>query len=246
MIDGGYLLVAAADTGALLPMKNPAFAERAFAWAPDGRHIAWIPQRSDVRPVDIEILAVGSAFTPVATGTNASSVTYGDRGRQVIFANSDTTELIEYPENPFTVRAGGVYSVPASAETDAVLSARTPGFTRQGWGYGNITTLDSGAVVFTAQEVMPGATTSAVIQILDKGSSQPRTIVTDLANKPTCRHYPHGGQVCNASQGPISGAGDIVAYLDSSPETYLVVTDIGNRKPTRIDKGVDSFAFPPR
>jgi TolB protein len=245
MVDGGYLLVAAADTGGLVPTQQNVFAEPAFAWAPDGRHIAWIPQRSDVRPVDVRVLAVGGESTPVATGTNASSVTYGDGGSRVIFTNPDTTDPVMYPKNPFAVRAGGVYAVAASAETGAVLPAPTLLFTRQGWSYSNIATLDSGAVAFTAQEVRRGAPSSEMIQVLDKGSSLPRTTVTDLANKLICQHSPQGGQVCYASQGPAWGAGDLVAYLDSSPEMRLVVTDVDNRNPKPVDTGVDSFAFPP-
>lgn len=252
-VDGGILLVAAADTGTLAPRPPQPpeaawapFAEPDFAWAPDGSHIAWLNERSDVRPVDVNALAaVGGESTPIATGTNASSVTYGDGGSRVIFTNPDTTDPVMYPKNPFTIRAGGVYSVPASAETGAVLPAPTPMFTRQGWSYRNITTLDSGAVAFTAQEVRRGAPSSEMIQVLDKGSSLPRTTVTDLANKSICQPSPQGGQVCYASQGPAWGAGDLVAYLDSSPEMYLVVTDVDNRNPKRVDTGADSFAFPP-
>ncbi|OOK80251.1 WD40-like Beta Propeller Repeat family protein [Mycobacterium kansasii] len=90
-VDGGYLLVAAADTGALAPTQQKLFAESGFAWAPDGRHIAWVQARSDVRPVDVNVLAVGGASTPVATDTNASSVTYSKDGQAILFANGDAS-----------------------------------------------------------------------------------------------------------------------------------------------------------
>ncbi|OOK80448.1 conserved secreted domain protein [Mycobacterium kansasii] len=41
------------------------------------------------------------------------------------------------------------------------------------------------------------------------------------------------------------GAGDFVAYLDTSSGNWLVVTDLDNRSPTRVDTGVDTFAWSP-
>lgn len=73
--------------------------------------------------------------------------------------------------------------------------------------------------------------TSKAIQVLDKGSSLPRTMVSDFAA---------------AAQGPVWGAGDFVAYLEtSSPESALVVTDLVNHNPKRVDTGVDAFAWAP-
>ncbi len=72
-------------------------------------------------------------------------------------------------------------------------------------------------------------------------------MITDIAQMSICQDTPRGGgRVCQAVQGPAwGGAGDFVAYLDSSPERSLVVTDLDNRNPKQIDTGVDSFAWAP-
>jgi len=57
-----------------------------------------------------------------------------------------------------------------------------------------------------------------------------RTTVTDIAP---------------AVEGPAWGAGAFVAYVDTSPESALVVTDLDNRSPERVDTGVDTFAWAP-
>ncbi|POY04063.1 hypothetical protein C3469_11945 [Mycobacterium kansasii] len=244
-VDGGYLLVAAADTGALAPTQQKLFAESGFAWAPDGRHIAWVQARSDVRPVDVNVLAVGGASTPVATDTNASSVTYSKDGQAILFANGDASGL-DAGVPPFAVRTGGIYSVAASAETGGKRPAPTPLFAKPGSYYGDITALGSGAVAFTTQPPGRGAADpSKTIQVLDAGSSLPRTTVTDVAVMLTCQDSPRGGSVCNAAQEPVWGAGDFVAYLDTSSGNWLVVTDLDNRSPTRVDTGVDTFAWSP-
>jgi TolB protein len=227
-VSGGVLLVAAADTGALAPRPSQPpdaawapFAGPDFAWAPDGGHIVWLNERSDVRPVDVNVLTVGGASTPVVSGTNAFSVTYAKDGKAILFTNGDATQMGSTPE--FALRTGGIYSV-ASDKPDAKPA---PLFVRRGSYYSDLTALSSDAMAFTAQ----GATeTAKAIQVLDKGSSLPRTIVTD---------------VTSAAQGPIWGVGDFVAYLDTSPETSLVVTDLDNRSPKRVDTGVDSFAWAP-
>ena len=241
----GYLLTAAADTGAVLIPQQPVWANYHYAWAPDGSHIAWIDGRGNPGPATVNVLAVGGTSTPVATGTNASSVTYAKDGQTILFTNGDTTDPGMFPKNPFTLREGGVYSVAAPAETGATPPAPTPLFTRQGWRYGDITALDSGAVAFTAQEVTRGDFSSTVIQVLDKGSSLPRTTVTDVAYKPICHETPSGGGVCYGVTPTAWGAGDFVAYLDTSPERSLVVTDLDNRSPRRVDTRVDTFAWAP-
>ncbi|MBI2697549.1 MAG: hypothetical protein HYX31_00045 [Mycobacterium sp.] len=148
------------------------------------------------------------------------------------------------PKNPFTLRAGGVYSVAASVGTGATPAAPTPLLTAQGWSYRDITIMDSGAVAFTAQRVGRGAPDARVIQVLDKAASLPRTTVTDMAAKSICHETPRGGGVCYAVQGPAWGARNVLAYLDNSPEVHLIVTDVEGRDPRRVDTGVDSFAFP--
>ena len=226
MVNGGILLVVASDTGALLPQKQPLLAESSFVWAPDGSHIAWVDARSDVSPVDINALAVGSASTPVATDTNAYSVTYGKNGQTILFTNGNASGP-DFAAIPFAVRTGGIYSVSASTEPGAEPSVPTPLFTKQGSYYGDIAALESGAVAFTAQ----GADTSSkTIQVLDAGSPEPRATATDVAT---------------AVQGPAWGAGDSVAYIGTSPETPLLVTDLDNHTAKVVDTGVDSFAWAP-
>lgn len=253
-VDGGVLLVAAADTGAVQPRQQPPaaawapFAESAFAWAPDGSHIVWLNERSDVGPVDVNVLAaVGGGSTPVATGTNASSVTYGDGGSTIVFTNGDTTDPVMFPKNPFAVRTGGIYSVAAPAESGATPATPTPLFIRSGLYYGDIAALGSGAVAFTTQAVTRGGASSPkTIQILDKGSSLPRTTITDVGTGLNCQKSPRGQGSCRVTQGPVWGPGDVVAYLDTSSQSALVVTDLDNRSPRRVDTGVDSFAWSPR
>ncbi|KZS85598.1 hypothetical protein B4U45_08270 [Mycobacterium persicum] len=244
-VDGGYLLVAAADTGALAPTQQKLFAESGFAWAPDGHHIAWVQARSDVRPADVNVLAVGGESTPAATDTNASSVTYTKDGQAILFANGDASGL-DAGVPSFAVRTGGIYSVAAAAEIGGKLPTPTPLFTKPGSHYGDIAVLGSGAVAFTTQSAgRSAADPSKTIQVLDAGSSLPRTTVTDGAVMSICQDSPRGGRVCNAAQAPVWGAGDFVAYLDTSSGNWLVVTDLDNRSPTRIDTGADSFAWVP-
>jgi TolB protein len=237
----GYLLTAAADTGAVLIPQQPVWANYHYAWAPDGSHIAWIAGRGNPGPATVNVLAVGGTSTPVATGTNASSVFYAKDGQAILFTNGDTSDLNPATFPGFTLRAGGIYSVAAAAETGATPPAPTPLFTKKGWRYGDITALDSGAMAFTAQEDRRGDPSSTVIQVLDTGSSLPRTTVTDVACKPICHET-----LCDVVRMPVWGAGDFVAiYLDTSAERSLVVTDLDNRSPRRVDTGVDTFAWAP-
>ncbi|MGI9125283.1 MAG: hypothetical protein ACR2JM_11115, partial [Mycobacterium sp.] len=226
-VSGGILLIAAADTGALMPAVQRLWAAGEFAWAPDGGHIAWVNARSDVRPVDVNALTVGGESTPVVTGTNAFSVTYDKDGRKILLANGDASGM-DPATSQFHLRTGGIYSVAASGSG----ADPTALFTKEGSYYNDVAALASGAVAFTAEGVSGAdAGPSKEIRILDAGSSSPRTLVADVAA---------------AAQGPAWGAGDFVAYLDTSTESTLLVTDLGNNSPQRIDTGVDSFAWPPR
>lgn len=225
MVDGGLLLVAAADTGTVVKAKQPVLASSEFAWAPDGSHIVWTEARSDVSPVTVNVLALDGTSEPVATDTNAFSVTYATDGQSILFANGDVSGP-DFAAIPFAVRAGGIYSV--AAPGGAGTKAPTPLFTKQGSYYSDIDALESGAVAFTAQGT-DGS--SKAIQILDKGSSTPRATVTDVAT---------------TVPGLVWGAGDFVAYLAASPESALVVTDLDNHSPIPVATGVDAFAWAPR
>ncbi len=249
-VEGGILLAAAANTGALAPRPQAAsesatawvpFAESAFAWAPDDSHIAWLNERSDVRPTDVNALAVGGESTPVATGTNASSVTYAKDGQTILFTNGEAPDV---GSPPFAVHTGGIYSIATPGGAVANPPSRpAPLFTRQGSYYGNLAVLDSGAMAFTVSHI---DNPSVTIQVLDAGSTVPRTTVTDVATKPICHTTPSGGGVCYGVTPPAWGAGNFVAYLDTSPERSLVVTDLDNHSPRRVDRGVDTFAWAPR
>ncbi len=229
-VAGGVLLVAATDTGVLAPRpRQPAetawvpFAAPDFAWAPDGRHIAWMNQRSDVRPTDVNVLTVGGDSSPLVAGTNAFSVAYAKDGQTILFGNSSVTADFS-PSARFEVRTGGVYSVPA-VSVGGKPPAATLLLNRDNSSFSDVAALDSGALSFTTEGAQDG---SKVIQVLDSGSSLPRTIVTDVAMP---------------EQGPEWGRGDFVAYLNASDETALVVTDVDNRNPRQVDTGVDSFAW---
>ena len=241
MVAGGTLLVADADTGALAPRppRPPEtawapFAEPNFAWAPDGSRIAWRDHRSDVRPTNVNALdAATGRSAPLATGTNASSVTFTADSQTVLFTNG------EAPPD-FPLRAGGIYSVPASdaAGPPSAVFTATERF------LDDLAVLDSGAVAFTSS--VPNRPGTATIQVLDQGSATPRTVVSDLGSTPVCVETPQGAGVCLDVPHPAWGAGDTLAYLDNSEEPALVVTDSGNRSPQRVDTGVQSFAWAPR
>ena len=226
MVNGGLLLIAAADTGALVATQQQLFAESNFVWAPDGSHIAWTEARSDVRPVAVNALTVGGASSAVAADTNAFSVTYTKDGQSILFANGDVSGS-DLAAIPFAVRVGGIYSVAAASGPGGRPSTPTPLLSSRGSYYGDIAALDSRAVAFTTQ----GADDSSkAIQVLDKGSSLPRTTVSDIAA---------------AAQGPAWSAGNLVAYLDTSPQSWLVVADADNHSSTKVDTGVDAFAWAP-
>ncbi len=239
-VDGGYLLVAAADTGALVPGDQTSFAASWFAWSPDGGHLAWLNERSDVRPTNVNTLAVGGASTPVVTGTNAFAVAYGRDGQTLVFANGDTAAVGD-EDNPFTVRDGGIYSVPASGGG----ATPTSRYSKRGSYFSDLAVLGSGAIAFVTQENARGGPQPKTIQVLDQGASAPRTVVTDVGDAVSCRETANGSGWCNPAQEPAWSASDLVAYVDSSPERFLVVTDADNRDPHRVDAGVETFGWAP-
>lgn len=122
---GGFLQTAAADTGAVQAPARPLYADRKYAWARDGKHIAWAGGRSDVSPVDVSVYSIGGGSQPVATGTNTASVGYADDGRSVLFANGDATGSL-FSAIPFTLRGGGVYSVEVPGLPVRCSPARVP------------------------------------------------------------------------------------------------------------------------
>ncbi len=216
---GGLLLVADADTGAVAESRQPLFAAHQYAWAPDGRHIAWIGGRSDVSPVDVNVLEVGAASTPVAKDTNAFSVTYAKDGETVLFASGDASGDA-YVGIPFAIRDGGIYSAVTPSGPPTLLFAGKA-------SYGDVAALASGAIAFTERSTDGSSKT---IRVLDAHSSVPRVAIDTVAGD---------------GPGPAWGAADMVAYLDTSPGNPLIVTDVDNRAPAQVDTGVDAFAWQP-
>ena len=225
---GGFLLTAAADTGAVQAPARPLYADRNFAWAPDGKHIAWAAGRMDVSPVDVSVLTLGGASQPAATGTDAGSVDYADGGRSILFANGDTTGSL-FSAIPFTLRGGGIYSIEPPA-------APRPLFSGTG-SYDDVASLWRGAIGFT-QWSADQRTKS--IQVVPQGGS-PQTI----------------GDTRSDAPGP-EWAGDTVAYIGTGDERPLLTATYRDpakdgqddqkeqkekEEAQQIDVGVDAFAW---
>ena len=219
---GGFLLTAAADSGAVAAPARPLYADPNFAWAPDGKHIAWADGRMDVSPVDVSVLTLGGASQPVATGTDAGSVDYADGGRSILFANADATGSL-FSAIPFTLRAGGIYSVEPPAAPRQVFSGTG--------SYDDVAALWRGAIGFT-QWSSDQRTKS--IQVVPQGGS-PHTI----------------GDTRSDAQGP-AWVGDTVAYIGTADDRPLLITtdrdsakdgQTEKEEAQQIDVGVDAFAW---
>ena len=225
---GGFLLTAAAATGVVQAPDRPLYADRDYAWARDGKHIAWAGGRMDVSPVEINVLGVGGASQPVATGTNASSVDYADDGRSVLFANGDAAGSL-FSAIPFTLRGGGIYSVEPPA-------APRPVFTGTG-AYDDVAALWRGAIGFT--QWSPDQRTKS-IQVVTAGGS-PHTIADTRGDAP----------------GP-EWVGDVVAFIGTADDRPLMIATDRNpandsqkkqnenndkEDAQQIDVGVDAFAW---
>lgn len=217
---GGALLTADAGTGAVMAPPSPLFADWDFAWAPDGRHIAWVEGRSDVRAVDVGIYTVGGSSTPVATGTNAFSVSYAADG-SVLFANGNVDESMFSGEPPFTLRQGGIYAVQPPGKPRPLLTGAA-------W-YSDVAGLASGGIGFT--EASADASTKT-IKVLGRDGGSPEAVARTVGPAPNP-----------------AWAGDTVAYIGSGPdtdgETLLIKKADGKTQqdPRQVDVGVDSFAW---
>ncbi len=221
---GGFLLTAAVDTGKVEAPAKPLFADRNYAWAPDGKHIVWAGGRSDVSPVDVNVLTLPGTSTPVATGTNAGSVDYADLGRSIVFANADATGTL-FAAIPFTLRGGGIYSVEPPG-------APRPVFSGNG-AYDDVAALWRGAVGFT-QWSADQRTKS--IQVVSPGAA-PHTVADTRGDAPGPRWV-----------------GQTVAYIGTADERPLMIAtdsepekdgreDREKKEPQQIDVGVESFAW---
>ena len=216
--NGGFLITATVDTGKVQAPQRPLYADEHYAWAPDGKRIAWVAGRMDVSPVNVSVLTVGEGSQPVATGTNADSVDYADGGRSLVFVNGDANGT-PYRATPFTLRDGGVFSI-------APPAAPRPLFTGSG-AYADVASLWKGAVAFT-QWSADQKTKS--IQVVKPGAA-PHTIADTRGDAP----------------GP-QWVGDTVAYVGVADDRPLLITtdeneDGAKKEPQRIDVGVDAFAW---
>ncbi|MBX9641561.1 MAG: hypothetical protein K2X97_18110 [Mycobacteriaceae bacterium] len=243
-----YVSEPAGTPGRKLP-DGPADAQPAPS--PDLSHVAFVRKATAADyGGELWILDLSPQLAPVGPPrrlVDPAALTHGTGDVPAMVASprwSPTGKQVALVDNPTGGAVDGGYLLVAAADTGAL--APTPLFTRPGSYYGDITVLGSGAVAFTAQPAGRGAADpSKTIQVLDAGSSMPRTTVTDVAVMLSCQDSTRGGSVCNAAQEPVWGAGDFVAYLDTSAGNGLVVTDLDNRSPARVDTGVDTFAWAP-
>jgi dipeptidyl aminopeptidase/acylaminoacyl peptidase len=224
---GGFLLTAAADTGAVQAPPRPLYADRNYSWAPDGKRIAWAGGRMDVSPVDVSVLTLGGASQPVATGTDAASVVYADGGRSILFANGDATGSL-FSAIPFTLRGGGIYSVEPPAAPRPVLSGAA--------SYGEVASLWRGAIGFTQWSADQRTKT---IQVLPQGGS-PHRIADTRGDSPSPEW-----------------AGDTVAYIGTADDRPLMIAtdrdpgkdgqadrkDQKEQEAQQLDVGVEAFAW---
>lgn len=190
---GGFLLTAAADTGAVTAPAEPLFADFGYAWSPDGSKIAWVGGRSDVSPVDVNVLTVGGASTPLVKGTNAFAVTFDADGRAILFTNGDANGSL-FASTPFVFRAGGIYAVDPPNGPAALLSG-----TGQ---YADIQALPGGAVGFS--EWSADQQTKS-IQVLDRPSK-----VRTIADTPSGAPVP-------------AWKGEMLAYVGTAADKPLLV-----------------------
>lgn len=211
---GGFLMTADPGTGTVLAPPEPLFADPYYGWAPDGSRIAWVGGRSDVSPVDVNILTVGEASVPVAEGTNAFAVAYARDGRGIVFTNADATGE-PFTDIPFRLREGGIYVVDPPGGPAALLAGTG--------SYADVAALPSGALAFTEWSADQ---TKRTIAVLDRGAESPRT----LAETPG-----------DAAAPAWSGA-ETVAYIGTAEDRPLLVKR-ADGDAIEVDAGVDAFAW---
>ena len=156
-------LVAAADSGEIVAPKQRLFANARYAWAPDGQHIAWTGGRSDVSPVNVNVLPVGATSTPVGKDTNAFSVTYATIAVRRCCSPTAMHPVKRSPGSlSHSVTAASTLSPPRGAPAN-LRALPTPLFNGHA-SYGDIAALISGAVAFTETSADGSSKT---IQVLD-------------------------------------------------------------------------------
>lgn len=190
---GGFLLTADTGTGAVTAPPEPLFADFGYAWSPDGSKIAWVEGRSDVSPVDVNMLTVGGQSTPVVKGTNAFAATFDADGRALLFTNGDANGS-PFASTPFAFRAGGIYAVDPPNGPAPLLTG-----TGQ---YADIQALPDGRVGFS--EWSSDQQTRS-IQILER-PSKTRTIVDTSGGAPAP-----------------AWRGDMLAYVGTAADKPLLI-----------------------
>lgn len=218
---GGFLLTATADTGAVTAPPAVLFADFGYSWSPDGKRIAWVGGRSDVSPVDVNILTLGTGgagdSAVVASATNATAVSFDHTGRSVLFANGDATGS-SFTAIPFELREGGIYSVEPPAKATPVLTGTV--------SYADVAGLPSGAVGFT--EWSQDWRTKTIVT---QGADRIRNKVADTPGD---------------APGPAWAGDKTVAYIGTADGHPLMVSTDGVT--TTVDAGtgaVDAFAWAP-
>lgn len=224
---GGFLLTADPDTGAVQAPDKPLFADFGYSWSPDGRRIVWAGGRSDVSPVDVNVLTVGGGSEPIVKGTNATSVGYERDGRTVLFSNEDATGSL-FEAIPFALRTGGVYTVAPPSAAKALLSG-TLSFT-------DVQALPAGGVA-ASEWIGPDWKNKTVVILGPDGTKRAIAETPGDAPRPMW----------------ITGKGTgkpTVAYIGEGPGRPLLVIE-GEAAPVTIDDGVsgdgktavDAFAW---
>lgn len=217
---GGFLLTADARTGAVQAPATPLYADADFSWAPDGSRIAWVGGRSDVSPVDVNVLTVGGSSEAVVEDTNASSVSYGRDGRSVLFANGDATGD-PFLDIPFGMRDGGIYSIDVAGE-DADPDAAPKQMLFGKMPFADVQALSSGAIGFTDWSA----------------DQKTKTIQVSTTERKTRKVADTRGDAPH----PVWNDEESVAYIGTAEDRPLLVTrDSGAT--TTVAGGVDAFAW---
>lgn len=214
---GGFLLTASADTGAVLAPEKPLLADFGYAWSPDGTRIVWAGGRSDVSPVDVNVLTVGAASEPIVKGTNATSVGFDGDARTVVFSNEDATGSL-FTAIPFTLRAGGIYTVAPPGAAKALISGTA--------SYTDVQALPGGGLA-ASEWIGPEWKDKTVLILAPDGTK--RTIAVTPGDAP--------GPVWSVTTA--SGKAVTVAYIAEEPGRPLRVAQ-GDAAADTIDDSANS------
>lgn len=222
---GGFLLTASPDTGAVQAPEKPLFADFGYSWSPDGRHIVWAGGRSDVSPVDINVLTLGGASEVVVKGANATSVGYEHDGKTIVFSNEDATGSL-FDAIPFVLRTGGIFTIVPPAAAKPLISGTE--------SYTDVHALPAGAVA-GSEWIGPEWKYKNIVVLQPDGAK--RTIAQTPGDAPSpVWHNQDGGKDTPAG----------VAYIGKEGERPLLVIE-GDGAAVKIDDGlIDAMAWSAR